>query len=155
MDQEKIVHYYEMYSDTVYRIGFSYLKNKNDADDVVQETFLRLVKQNGGFESDEHVKAWLIVTAANFCKSLLGHWWNKRADLEDTEIPVEAEYGNRELLEAIWKLPPNVRVSIYLFYYEGYSSKEIAKMLRKPDGTIRSYLHQGREKLKDQLQEGL
>lgn len=90
MDQEKIVHYYEMYSDTVYRIGFSYLKNKNDADDVVQETFLRLVRQNGGFESDEHVKAWLIVTAANFCKSLLGHWWNKRVDIEDTEIPVES-----------------------------------------------------------------
>lgn len=154
MDKNQIKFYYEAYSDMVYRLGFTYMKNKTDAEDVVQETFLRLVKQEKAFASDEHVKAWLIVTATNYCKSLLAHWWNKREDMKEENTTIPPLHEHNDVLDAILALPVQLKTSIYLYYYEGYSSKEIAKILKKPDGTIRSYLHQGRVKLKDLLQEG-
>lgn len=157
MDKSAIRHYYEAYADMVYRLGFTYMKNKTDAEDVVQEVFLKLVRQTKNFSDDEHVKAWLIVTTMNHCKSQLSYWWNKRLNIDEEETFKEAccniEFDN-EILDAIMQLPDMVRISVYLYYYEGYTSMEIAAMLNKPAGTIRSYLHKGRLLLKEILQEG-
>lgn len=157
MDQIKIKYYYEAYVDMVYKLGFTYMKNKTDTEDVVQEVFLRLVRQQKRFESDEHVKAWLIVTTSNYCKSQLTHWWSKRTEInegnQDNLLYWEDEEQSN-VLEAVMSLPVQLKTPIYLYYYEGYTSEEIAKVLNKPAGTIRNYLYQGRNKIKVFLQEG-
>lgn len=157
MDQTKIKYYYEANVDMVYKLSFTYMKNKADAEDVVQEVFLRLVKQLEKLESDEHVKAWLIVTTTNYCKSQLTHWWNKRIEIDENHESDQTyleDNEQRNVLEAVMSLPMKLKTPIYLYYYEGYTSGEISIILGKPAGTIRSYLHQGRLKLKKLLQEG-
>ncbi len=154
MDKNQIKYYYEAYGDMIYRLSFAYMKNANDAEDVVQETFLRLIRQPDKFTSDEHIKAWLIVTASNYCKTMLSHWWNKRKEIEEVEEGIEKSDVYSALLDAVLDLPNKYKATIFLYYYEGYTSKEIAKILHKPSGTIRSYLHTGRLLLKEKLQEG-
>ena len=145
-------HYYEAYADMIYRLGFTYMKNTNDAEDVVQETFLRLVKQTTHFTSEEHVKAWLIVTASNYCKSALKHWWNQRKEIGEVEDRSHYSYEHDDVLDAVLELPYKYKSAIFLYYYEGYTSEEIATILHKPAGTIRSYLHKGRHLLKEKIQ---
>lgn len=153
MDERTIRTYFEAYADMIYRICFSYLKNSTDAEDALQETFLKLVRQENTFKTDEHVKAWLSVTATNHCKSQLSHWWQKRKEYDDTAINATDEYEHNDVMDAIMELPPKYKTVVYLRYYEGYNSTEIARILKKPAGTIRSYLHDSKEILKKRLQD--
>lgn len=152
-EEQEFTEIYYRHVDAVFRLCFTYLKNKQDTDDAVQEVFLKLLNYKGAFESEEHRKAWLIVTASNYCKNFLKHWWRKRKNIDDyTEIIGDASYEVDEMMELVLALPDKYKTAVYLYYYEGYDSAQIAKMLNKPAGTIRSHLSSARKMLKKEME---
>ena len=143
---------YHRQVDTVYRICFSFMKNTADTEDMVQETFLRLLGSGVGFVSEEHEKAWLIVTASNLCKDTLKKWWRKTEDIDDPALGLKTPpFEIDEVLGAILKLPPDQKTAVYMHYYEGYTTAEIATYLRCPHATVRSRLSRARKTLKHKL----
>ncbi len=145
---------YEQHVDAVYRICYSFMKNKADAEDAVQETFLKLLQNKQTFENDAHERAWLIVTASNICKNHLRSWTRqKREELETfEEIPDKVRNESENpVLEAVLKLPDKYKTVIYLFYFEEYSCGDIAAALDKKESTIRSLLKRGRAILQKAL----
>jgi RNA polymerase sigma-70 factor (ECF subfamily) len=134
-----------------------YLKNIPDAEDAVQNIFLKLIYGNYRFENLEHERAWLILTSQNHCKNILKHWWRKkRVDIDN--IP-EPSYERKNTFDDIWKqillLPNKYKIVIYLYYYEGYSTEEISEILNIKSPTIRSQLSTARKKLKIILEEDI
>ncbi len=149
---KEIAEIYSRQVKTVYRVCFAYMKNAADTEDAVSDTFMKMIRSGGGFESEEHEKAWLIRTASNVCKDMLKSWWRKREKLEDYEQrqgsgPVEVD----ETLQAVMALPEKYKTVVYLYYYEGYNSVEISKILLKPQSTIRNYLCEARNILRERL----
>ena len=147
---EEFLKIYHRHVDTVYRICFSFMKNSSDTEDMVQETFLKLLSSGKRFESENHEKAWLIVTASNACKDVLKRWWRKNQDISECEAlaaPVEVD----GILSAVLNLPDDYKTAVFLYYYEGYSTPEIAKMLDCPQSTVRSRLARARKLLKKEV----
>ena len=151
---KEIAEIYSRHSKTVYRVCFAYMKNPADTEDAVQDTFFRLIKSGPAFESEEHEKAWLIRTAANICKNTLKHWWRKRESIDDHyDLAVSDHIETDDVLKAVMELPEKYKTVVYLYYYEGYPSKTIADILKKPQSTIRNYLREARAILKESLGE--
>lgn len=150
--QENIEEIYRRHFDMVYRVSFSYLKNPHDTEDAVADVFAKLMKKGAAFRSAEHEKAWLIRTAINTCKDFLKHWWRSRANIDDYENlqSGDAIYID-ETLKAVMELPERYKDALYLYYYEGYATEEIAKMLKKPHSTIRNHLSEARKLLRGVL----
>ncbi len=137
----------------VWHICVSYMKNKQEAEDALQETFLRLIKSGKYFKEDEYEKAWLIVTTQNVCKNMLRHWWRKTETItEDHNMLSEPGYEVDTTLQAVMDLPTKYKIPIYLYYYMGYDSTEIAKILHKPKSTIRNYMSDARKRLKKSIE---
>lgn len=144
---------YEQYVNMLYRVCFSYMKNKADSEDVVADVFIKLLNSDKSFQSAEHEKAWLLRTAVNQCKDRLKHWWNTCENIDDYEcLEDDNQFGEDETLEVVMKLPDRYKAAIYLYYYEGYSSSEIARILMKPQSTILNHLHEARKYLKGVLE---
>ena len=142
------------YSDLVLRLSYTYLKSTEDAKDICQTVFLRLLEKPRDFVSPEHERAWIIRAAVNACKDQLkSHWHRTTVDLEAARrVPApEAEEGS--LLAAVNLLPPKYRTVIYLYYYEGYSANEIAQLLGEKPATVATQLSRGREKLRTYLEQ--
>lgn len=145
--------------DTIYRIALSYTKATADADDVVQQTFMKLLTKSVAFKDEEHIKKWLIRVCVNECNSMFSTFWRRNVGSTDEiseEAIFEPEFGNdrnEELFEAIKELPANSRIVIYLFYYEDYSSKEIAEILHIKEATVRTRLVTARKLLRAKLKE--
>ena len=141
----------------IYRVCLSYAKNKTEAEDCVSETFVKLMRSCPPFNDEEHEKAWLIRTASNICKNRLKHWSKKNLNIDDfaDSVPVyDSTYKDSEhdkVLDAVQNLPEKFRTPVYLYYYEGYSTAEIAEILGKPDSTIRGCLSRARGLLKAEL----
>jgi len=149
---EDITEIYNRHVRVVYRACLAYMKNAADTEDMVQSTFVNLIKYTGSFQSEEHEKAWLIRAAINLCKNNLAHWWRKREDINDyNKLSVEHEFEIDEVLQMVMSLPLRYKGAIYLHYYEGYQTDEIAHMLNKPPSTIRNHLHEARKILKERL----
>jgi len=149
---KEIIAIYDRHVDTVYRICYSYMKNKPETEDMVQETFLRLITSRKVFESDRHEKAWLIVTASNLCKDSLKKAWRKEVSFQDEpSLGGLCREENRDVLEAVLQLPADYKVVVYMYYYEGYSTAEIASCLKKPHATVRSHLSRARKLLRSML----
>ena len=149
---KEITEIYNRQVDTVYRICFSFMKNKQDTEDMVQETFLKLLSSGVGFVSEEHEKAWLIVTASNLCKDTLKKWWRRTEDIDDPTLDLHTPaFEIDEVLDAILKLPADQKCAVYMYYYEGYSTADIAAYLRCPHATVRSRLARARKTLKHKL----
>jgi RNA polymerase sigma-70 factor (ECF subfamily) len=130
------------------------MKNSTDAEDIVADVFLKLLESKKRFQSLEHEKAWLIRVAINMCKNHLKHWWRKRANIEDYQnLESKHEFPSDEVLNAVSNLSERYRAVIYLYYYEGYSSAEIARILRKPRSTILNHLSEARKLLKGVLKD--
>jgi RNA polymerase sigma-70 factor (ECF subfamily) len=146
----------ELYADTVRRICFLHLNNYSDAEDVFQETFLKHALRAAPFESGEHEKAWLIRVAANACKDVSKSFFRRKV-FSFEEVDSEPSYNmpdsSREVLDAVLSLPEKYRNAVYLFYYEGYSAREIAGMLGKGENTVHTWLSRAKAKLKDALGE--
>ena len=147
-----ITEIYNRQLNTVYRICFSFMKNTADTEDMVQETFLRLLGSGVGFVSEEHEKAWLIVTASNLCKDALKKWWRRTEDIDDPALGLQQPpFEIDSVLDAIMKLPADQKCAVYMYYYEGYSTAEIAGYLGCPQATVRSRLSRARKTLKRKL----
>ena len=120
---------------------------------MVQNTFIRLMKDKTVFQSVEHEKAWLIRTATNLCKDHFKHWWSKTVSIDYAlDLATEQTTITDSNLDKVMALPTKYKTAIYLYYYEGYSTIEIAKMMNKNEATIRGYLHKGRKLLKMEME---
>lgn len=138
------------HSNSMFRAAYAVLKNRSDAEDAVQEAFIRLIEKQPGFSDDEHARAWLLRVTINLSKNMLKASWRKN----EPEIQ-EASYAENEpdeVLFCVMKLEENYRTVIHLYYYEGYSIKEIASILKLPSATVRTRLKRGRAKLKKMLE---
>ena len=143
----------DTYGNSILRLACSYLHSLPDAEEILQDTLLRCLQSAPAFESPEHEKAWLLHVAANLSKNRIDY--NRlRAAQELTDLIPAAE---REDLSFVWEavaaLPEHYRAAIHLFYYEGYSTAQIANILGKNEITVRSWLRRGRGKLKEILKE--
>ena len=148
---EKII---ARHADTAFRVAYQYLRNRQDAEDVVQEVFLSLVQRfrQLSFNDDEHLKAWIIRVTIN--KSINAAKYNARRRTESMETSVLKSYDKSswEIDDVLSKLSADDRQIIYLHYYEGYSALEIGEILGKNENTVYSILSRGRSMLKESLE---
>lgn len=144
----------QRYMDTIFRLAFHYTKSQTEADDITQEVLLKLYRTDKVFESEDHVKHWLLRVAINACKKALLSPWRRTEPIEDhtAAIPFPSP-EHSELMDAILALPAKYRVPIYLHYYEDYSCEEVAALLHIPGATVRTRLRRARAMLKSGLQE--
>lgn len=144
----------ERYGDMVFRLAYSYLKNRADAEDEMQETLLKLYAQPP-FEDPGHERYWVVRVAVNECKRLLRSPWRRRTgpleDLPETAVPDSP--AQSELLREVMALPPRYRAAIYLHYYEGYSVREIAGAMNAKPSTVQTWLMRARGQLMANLKE--
>lgn len=142
------------HGDAILRLAYSYLHNMADAEDIVQETLLQLMKKAPSFESNEHEKAWLFRVAINQSKNKIKfnqrRRWEELSESLATEVPNDLSF----VWEAVGALPVKYREVIHLFYQEDMSTAQIAELLQKQESTVRSLLHRARKQLKDKLKEG-
>ena len=144
----------EKYSNMVYRLAMARTGNKDISEDIYQEVFLRLARKMPKFESEEHKKAWLIRVTINCTKTMLNSsFLRHRADL-DENVKFETQ-ERHDIYYAVLKLPIKLRTIIHLYYYENYSIKEISKILKMNENTIKSNLARAREKLKKEVEGGI
>jgi len=144
----------ERHRDTVFRVAFNYLRSAADADDVCQDTFVALYRSGREFEDDEHLKAWLVRVAINQCKSMFRMPWRRVEDIDGYAERIAAPLDGHALLREVMALPEKYRIPVYLFYYEGYRTDEIARMLGVPGATVRTRLARARKRLASVLGEG-
>lgn len=142
--------YVEKFFDMIYKLALSQTKNRENADDVVQEVFLRYLKYGKEFESEEHIKAWLIRVTINRCKSLFTSAWVRKTAPLDEDIPFDTE-EKHDVYYAVLELPPKYRAVIHLFYYEDFSVAEISEALGIKQTTVKSQLSRGRDMLREKL----
>ena len=136
---------------TLFRAALAILGNVQEAEDAVQDAFLRCLEKAPDFESPAHARAWLLRVTVNGCKSRLRLAWRRVGPLPET-LPAPGP-EEREELEELFSLPPEDRAVIHLHYYEGFSTGEIAQMLGQRPGTVRSRLFRARERLRKLLTE--
>lgn len=136
----------------VYRIAFARTKNTHDAEDIMQDVFLRYIKSNPFFENAEHEKAWFIRVTINRTNSLFSSsWFRKTTSLKDN-LSVNMDEKS-EVYYAVMALPKDMRTVIHLYYYEDYAVREIADLLHKSESYVKSILMRARSKLKTLLEE--
>ena len=137
----------------LFRAALAILGDVQEAEDAVQDTFLRYLEKRPELRDGGHEKAWLLKVTANRCKSIL-RTRRRRPTVELLDIyPVPEEEGSRELMEAVLALPANQRSAVHLHYYEGYTSEEIGAILGQRPGTVRSHLSRARDALRRYLLE--
>lgn len=138
------------YENTLYRAALAILGDPQEAEDVVQEAFLRLWEKDPAFESPAHQRSWLLKVTVNGCKSRLRAPWRRRTAPLLESYPA-ADPEEQAVLEVIQSLPPKDRAALHLYYYEGYQTAEIAAMTGWREGTVRSRLARARDKLRELL----
>ena len=146
---------YEKYADRVFAAAFAVCRDRADADDVTQDTFTRYIARDQQYESEEHIKAWLLRVAVNRARDMTRAFWRKnRVPWEDhmAELPFE-EPADSRLFAAVMALPERYRTAIHLFYYEDWTIAQIASALHAREGTVKSWLSRGRKLLKNILME--
>ena len=152
-DMEQAERLANTYADAILRLSYTYLKNTHDAQDICQTVFVKLLMEPREFKSPEHERAYILRMAANACKDLLkSHWRRTTVAMEAASHIPAPELEEGSLSAAVNLLPPKYRAVIYLYYYEGYSSKEIARLLGRNPATVATQLRRGRTQLKDLLE---
>lgn len=140
----------EKYFNTVYRLALSQTKDQHTAEDVTQDVFLRFIRTDKDFESEEHIKAWLLKVTVNRCKSWFSAFSFKKTVPLTEEIRFDPpEYS--DIWTAVAKLPLKYKTVVHLFYYEDMSVKQISACLSLNEATVKTQLKRGRELLKDLL----
>ena len=147
---EKVI---DKYSDMVYRIAITRCGTVENAEDVFQDVFMKYSENNPKFENSEHEKAWFIRVTINLTKNLKTSSWNKKVITLDESIVFEKKEES-DVFSIVCELPQNYRTVIYLLYYEGYKVKEISDLMKKSEGTIKTWLFRAREILKEKLEGG-
>ena len=132
----------ERYQNSLYAVAFNVCKNQQDAEDAVQDTFLQYYNSKKEFESEQHIRAWLIRVAINKAKNMnLSFWGKNKTSLEE------------HLFETVMGLPEKYRIVIHLFYYEDYSVREIGEILKISESNVKVRLSRGRMLLRETLKE--
>jgi len=142
----------KQYSQKLFRTAFTILHSSADAEDVVQEVFIKLLDKRPVFNDSEHEKAWLLRVTINLSRNRLRSFHRKTVSLEEYYESAEPA-SNTDLLDAVISLPEKYSTVIHLYYYEGYSLAEIAKILNIPQATVGTRLSRGRNLLKTKLKE--
>ena len=144
---------FRLYGDRVFSAAFSVTGNQADADDAVQDTYLRYCSYDKEFTDEDHIRAWLLRVAINRARDQKRSFWEKhRVSWEDyMETLVFEAPEDKSLFEAVMSLPAKYRTVIHLFYYEDYSTREIAAMLKLKEPTVRTRLARARKLLKERL----
>lgn len=153
MDRDEFAQAVEQYGDMIFRVAYSALGRREDAEDVMQDTLLKLYRLDPALRSEEHRKAWLIRVAVNQCRRL-GRGYRRAVPLD--ELPEAAAFDReeeRDLFRAVMALPEKYRVPVHLYYYEGYAVREIAGLLGARESTVQTRLARARELLRRALQE--
>lgn len=140
---------FSQFTDTVYRVAVHNSARTADAEDITQSVFVKLLESEKAFRGTEHLKAWLIRVTINLCRDEL----RKNANIVLCEAPLPKNAAEKEdsVIEAVRALPENYRNAVYLHYYEGYSAKEIGKILNAKPNTVLSWLSRGRAMLKKEM----
>ena len=136
---------------TVYKVCYSFMRNAPDAEDAVQNVFLKAIGSNQYFQNEEHEHAWFVRTAANHCKDVLKSAARKSVSLDGVPEPAAILGEPDGVLDAVLALPPKYKDAVYLYYYEGYTASEIARMLNRNASTVRSHLSEARSILRETL----
>ena len=148
---------YLLYADDIFRLCFYYLGNRQDAEDAVSETAIRLLEKQPVFESDEHARYWLLKVAGNVCRRQLRSWWRKKRSMADdaaiaetmsSEDQIEQTERRERVNGLLLAMDRKYRLPLYLHYYAGFSQKEIAALLGEREGTIRVWLYRGKQVLR-------
>lgn len=151
-DRAQAEYLVQTYSDLILRLSYTYLKSTHDAEDICQTVFLKYLTAGQSFDSREHEKAWIIRTAVNACKDVLKSGWRTRTcGLEACAQVPAPECRDDTVLAAVQALPDKYRIPLYLYYYEGYKTREIAEMLGERPATINTRIDRARGKLKTVL----
>ena len=159
MKKEQLEIYFKEHYSMIFRIAFAELKAHADAEDIVQEVFLKFLRYQPEFQNAEHEKAWIVRTTLNLCRDFQKNKWNQATVGIDKIPEAEKKYLKNPYIEeddtmwAVLKLLERYRQPLYLFYYEDYSIREIAVVLEQPENTVKTNLRRGREVLKKLLQD--
>ena len=144
-----------MYQDNLFAVAFNICQNTQDAEDVIQDTFVQYYTTKKEFDSEEHIRAWLIRVAVNKAKNVTRTFWRRnKVSIEDfTEMLAFETPESETLFETVMQLPKKYRILIHLYYYEDYSVGEIAKILKLSESNVKTRLMRGRAKLREVLKE--
>ena len=144
------------YQKSLFVAAFNLCGNSDDANDMVQETFIQYHVSGKDFNDEEHIKSWLLRVVINKSKNLTRSFWRRnKVSMEEIGDNVVFESGeNERLFEEVMKLPEKYRIIIHLFYYEDYSAAQIAQILEMSEAAVKMRLSRGRNMLRDVLKEG-
>lgn len=156
-DNQRFDDLYQKYAGIVFRTGYNFLLNKDDAEDIVQEVFIKYFISNKAFNDDDHEKAWILTVTANLSKNVLRSKSRQNLELDDTIKIVDNKFekettNHLDLEEAMIRLTANQRLVIYLFYYEQIPIKNIAKIMKSNENTVKSHLLRAKSKMKTYLE---
>lgn len=156
-DNQRFDDLYQKYASIVFRTAYNFLLNKDDAEDIVQEVFIKYFISNKAFNDDNHEKAWILTVTANLSKNVLRSKSRQNLELDDTIKIVDHKFdkaitNHLDLEEAMKELTANQRLVIYLFYYEQIPIKNIAKIMKSNENTVKSHLLRAKSKMKTYLE---
>ncbi len=141
---------YYLYKETIYGIAYTYMKNVNDSDDIVQDVFMKYLNSNEKFKTLDNEKFWLIRVTINTCKSYLKKSWKQRVELDESKIDiVSKKEENSYLFDIVYSLPHKYKEIIVLKYYEDFSINEIAKILNISISAVKKRLERARNMIKE------
>ena len=144
----------EKYGDRLYAAAFNICRQPQDAEDAVQDALIALYRSDKEFESEEHIKAWLLRVTVNAAKSTIRLFWNRnRTSYEDyMESLVFEDASDKTLMDEVLALPEKYRIVLHLHYFEEYKTREIADILKISENTVKTRLLNGRKMLKTRLE---
>lgn len=145
---------YSKYKTDVYRLAYSFVLNKEDAEDILQKTFYKLYKNQKVLKSEEEqIKKWLLKVSANECRDLLKTVWNKKVRNVEYKIinNVKEEQDKLKIIKSLENIEPKYRIILYLYYYQGYSVNEISTIIKKSESAVKMRLMRGKEMLRKEI----
>lgn len=155
--EDEISVLFDSYSNMVFRIALNIVRNREEAEDIVMDTFMALL-DSGGFESDSHIKYWLIRTAENKAINTAKSARLRRSvpmdEVLENTLSAPFTEGETEMLDLVMRLPAKLKTTVYMYYYEDMPAEEIAKVLKISKNTVYKRLERGRVILKDSIKEG-
>ena len=158
MERAEMAAVYQKWKNTVYRTALAYCRNTQDAEDITHDVFLARFAETRDFPDQEAEKAWMLRVTVNHCKNLLKSFRRKTSVplTEAEQIPAASmSPEERAVLDAVAALPDKYRIIVHLFYYEGYSTREISQITNTGEAAVRKQMQRARELLKKELGEVL
>ncbi|MHB8129475.1 MAG: RNA polymerase sigma factor [Mobilitalea sp.] len=152
ISKEWMLDRYELYKTMLFRIAFSYLSNKHDCEDILQEAFIKLCYHSPDFPNDEEEKRWIIRITINLCKNHLKSFWYRNKINIDEVIEYASAPEDKEVLLEILHLPQKYKIVIHLYYFEGYKISEIKDILKLSESAVKMRLKRGRELLRIEME---